>query len=148
MTLPEMMRLQGIDPDKVKIAGNRTEQGQQIGNAMSVNVLQLLLKELIAHPDESSTDESQGKMMIAPYNGRPLILDSGATFHMVCDDTLTEAEEKAKRSCPTINLNTANGAISSSTVTDIYVRDLGITCLLYTSPSPRDRTRSRMPSSA
>ena len=26
------------------------------------------------------------------------------------------------------------------------VRDLG--CLLYTSPSPRDRTRSRMPSSA
>ena len=26
--------------------------------------------------------------------------------------------------------------------------DLGIICLLYTSPSPRDRTRSRMPSSA
>ena len=26
--------------------------------------------------------------------------------------------------------------------------DSGITCLLYTSPSPRDRTRSRMPSSA
>jgi len=26
--------------------------------------------------------------------------------------------------------------------------DLGITCLLYTSPSPRDRTRARMPSSA
>ena len=25
---------------------------------------------------------------------------------------------------------------------------LGTTCLLYTSPSPRDRTRSRMPSSA
>ena len=26
--------------------------------------------------------------------------------------------------------------------------DLSISCLLYTSPSPRDRTRSRMPSSA
>jgi glutamine synthetase len=26
--------------------------------------------------------------------------------------------------------------------------DMGYTCLLYTSPSPRDRTRSRMPSSA
>ena len=25
---------------------------------------------------------------------------------------------------------------------------MGIICLLYTSPSPRDRTRSRMPSSA
>ena len=28
------------------------------------------------------------------------------------------------------------------------VATLNLTCLLYTSPSPRDRTRSRMPSSA
>ena len=28
------------------------------------------------------------------------------------------------------------------------VRELAEDCLLYTSPSPRDRTRSRMPSSA
>ena len=28
------------------------------------------------------------------------------------------------------------------------IRDGTLTCLLYTSPSPRDRTRSRMPSSA
>ena len=27
-------------------------------------------------------------------------------------------------------------------------RDVTLSCLLYTSPSPRDRTRSRMPSSA
>ena len=27
-------------------------------------------------------------------------------------------------------------------------KDSNIVCLLYTSPSPRDRTRSRMPSSA
>ena len=31
---------------------------------------------------------------------------------------------------------------------DYYVQGLLHTCLLYTSPSPRDRTRSRMPSSA
>ena len=30
----------------------------------------------------------------------------------------------------------------------ILIKDTNITCLLYTSPSPRDRTRSRMPSSA
>ena len=30
----------------------------------------------------------------------------------------------------------------------ITVADVPIDCLLYTSPSPRDRTRSRMPSSA
>ena len=29
-----------------------------------------------------------------------------------------------------------------------YQADLSNVCLLYTSPSPRDRTRSRMPSSA
>ena len=29
-----------------------------------------------------------------------------------------------------------------------YVTNLNKACLLYTSPSPRDRTRSRMPSSA
>ena len=28
------------------------------------------------------------------------------------------------------------------------VKDLGINCLLYTSPSPRDKRQSRMPSSA
>ena len=33
------------------------------------------------------------------------------------------------------------------TLTD-RIKDMIITCLLYTSPSPRDRTRSRMPSSA
>ena len=30
----------------------------------------------------------------------------------------------------------------------IFLKELITTCLLYTSPSPRDRTRSRMPSSA
>ena len=33
--------------------------------------------------------------------------------------------------------------LSTCNRTEIYIR-----CLLYTSPSPRDRTRSRMPSSA
>src|SRR5665213_1970432 len=31
---------------------------------------------------------------------------------------------------------------------DLYSGDDGLTCLLYTSPSPRDRQKSRMPSSA
>ena len=30
----------------------------------------------------------------------------------------------------------------------VHAEDEAIICLLYTSPSPRDRTRSRMPSSA
>ena len=31
---------------------------------------------------------------------------------------------------------------------DAQLDHMGLDCLLYTSPSPRDRTRSRMPSSA
>ena len=39
----------------------------------------------------------------------------------------------------------ANGGSSSL---QYFLEDSRTTCLLYTSPSPRDRTRSRMPSSA
>ena len=35
-----------------------------------------------------------------------------------------------------------------ATDNDYYIRAKAITCLLYTSPSPRDATLSRMPSSA
>ena len=38
--------------------------------------------------------------------------------------------------------------IPDSSVSEAETRRLYIDCLLYTSPSPRDRTRSRMPSSA
>ena len=43
------------------------------------------------------------------------------------------------------------GGVLSPWLFNIYVDDLIIeleTCLLYTSPSPRDRQKSRMPSSA
>ena len=38
--------------------------------------------------------------------------------------------------------------IAVSTVATLLLVVLAVSCLLYTSPSPRDRTRSRMPSSA
>src|SRR5664280_3565074 len=42
----------------------------------------------------------------------------------------------------------SNPDILSTTIEAPDVFDADGTCLLYTSPSPRDRTRSRMPSSA
>ena len=50
----------------------------------------------------------------------------------------TEAEELANRS--TVNLDFGGSEIENI--------EEAMICLLYTSPSPRDRTRSRMPSSA
>ena len=44
--------------------------------------------------------------------------------------------------------NLHNTAISVSGASLVNTRQEFSTCLLYTSPSPRDRTRSRMPSSA
>ena len=46
-----------------------------------------------------------------------------------------------------IDLETRSKANLPDVGLDIYAND-PTTCLLYTSPSPRDRTRSRMPSSA
>ena len=38
--------------------------------------------------------------------------------------------------------------VKTTTAREKYIEILGNTCLLYTSPSPRDRQKSRMPSSA
>ena len=47
----------------------------------------------------------------------------------------------------TLNMGVSE-AVADKKVMDNAVGDLTKICLLYTSPSPRDRTRSRMPSSA
>ena len=50
-----------------------------------------------------------------------------------------------------INIQLEKGIHFLALVNDVaieYAADLLKVCLLYTSPSPRDRTRSRMPSSA
>ena len=47
-----------------------------------------------------------------------------------------------------INLAGYVGHLISSELLLNYLRNTESACLLYTSPSPRDRTRSRMPSSA
>ena len=47
--------------------------------------------------------------------------------------------------------STLQGFDADTAKTDVaqnYTAQTSMTCLLYTSPSPRDRTRSRMPSSA
>ena len=43
MNINEMMRLQGIGPTKVVVAGTVAQLGQQIGNAMNVNVVARIL---------------------------------------------------------------------------------------------------------
>ena len=56
--------------------------------------------------------------------------------HYCSMQTCLSMAANAYKSCSSIAKNTKSKHL------------LGIACLLYTSPSPRDRTRSRMPSSA
>ena len=52
--------------------------------------------------------------------------------------------------CGDPDLETTAAAVRAAVENGADLIELGIpfSCLLYTSPSPRDRTRSRMPSSA
>ena len=51
---------------------------------------------------------------------------------------------KASKTIDARGLHILPGAID----TQVHFREPGNTCLLYTSPSPRDKRQSRMPSSA
>ena len=56
-----------------------------------------------------------------------------------------------ERACHSLGIETEIKRLTKDTSTtelQQIIRDLNDDCLLYTSPSPRDRTRSRMPSSA
>merc|ERR1712046_429763 len=46
-TKAEMMRLQGMDPTKFKVAVTESQLGKQLGNTMSVNVLERLFVRLL-----------------------------------------------------------------------------------------------------
>ena len=74
---------------------------------------------------------------------------------LALQSSLRDREQQGLNTATAVTtLNAADGALGEATTILIEARDtassqVGIgSCLLYTSPSPRDRTRSRMPSSA
>ena len=67
---------------------------------------------------------------------------------LVCamnDDNEEDAEKMASKISKIRIFNDEAGKLNKSI---IDINGEALVCLLYTSPSPRDRTRSRMPSSA
>ena len=92
------------------------------------------------------------KVGLPPYatiNGQnPVTLER---YGVYADDGITINESNSVLISTTSTLNntivgtyTVNYTVSNSAYTKVFSR----TCLLYTSPSPRDATLSRMPSSA
>ena len=94
------------------------------------------------------TFQSEGDINLAPERR------DWAEFHIDAETrALLDEDERYffRQSLSTPCLNALQGASGSYLIDSQGRRILdfhGNACLLYTSPSPRDRTRSRMPSSA
>ena len=59
-----------------------------------------------------------------------------------------KSAKKSKRPYPSCRPKAVAAKMTAAEKKSSAKRKTGPACLLYTSPSPRDRTRSRMPSSA
>ena len=122
-------------------------------------------EDTVEHPEEDCDEEAQVVADVAArrvsirkspilkcfykHQPVPVCLDTGSETNFVflrCVNELQVCYQDSK-----------HGAIQADAKTRLSVvgeiKDLSLirgahTCLLYTSPSPRDRTRSRMPSSA
>ena len=88
----------------------------------------------------SSHSEIEGTMelMTLPNLERKIIIDGGLNFDKKYPESFKYFNEEQLADFGKQYLNQ----------TSIYRTDKPYFCLLYTSPSPRDRTRPRMPSSA
>ena len=64
------------------------------------------------------------------------------------DADATNTHGKAKATITTADFAKAKKYVKSGGKVDAIKSKYSLTCLLYTSPSPRDRQKSRMPSSA
>ena len=166
MTISEMFRLQGMDPSKFTASIPESTLGQQIGNAMSVNVVERIIVQVLkatnlmpgatlsdrwkegkAFEDLSASKGKPPKRITAYLDSKPdsirvlkrkhamhgratrqLIVDSGASYHLVDARDLTRTERNAiRRLRDPIPLSTANGIVWAKYETDIYVIELDIT---------------------
>ena len=111
----------------------------------------------------NDTDPDGDVITIADGNGAPataaqtITTTAGGTVTLNTDGTFTYTPPVGFQGADTFDyaIVDPSGATDDATVTlnviadpDPDSNDVPNACLLYTSPSPRDRTRSRMPSSA
>ena len=69
MNIDEMFRLQGMDTSKFKVKTSPTETGKQIGNSMSVNVVERLLLKILQHTGHiSNLQEDRWANLTQPAN--------------------------------------------------------------------------------
>ena len=90
------------------------------------------------------------KVALSEAGSRNAVSFNSPTMHKGTDRPANSIEARAMAATVRLKVEDPEG-ISYATGTVIHARPgeaLVLTCLLYTSPSPRDRQKSRMPSSA
>ena len=81
--------------------------------------------------------------LTSTYSGAQLKAQAGTLERYVGHLDLSEEERASMRAVVPTGM-----ATNTTRFKEMLAKELVKACLLYTSPSPRDRTRSRMPSSA
>ena len=79
---------------------------------------------------------------VASFNGSLCGTEGG--YRRIVDGNNIEVDGVGNRSTLTV----IDEVVEACNAVEVFVRCVGVGCLLYTSPSPRDRQKSRMPSSA
>ena len=77
MNMQELMMLQGIDPTKCVVAGTVAQLGQQISNAMSVNVVERILVRALVAAGLTRSSSMKGTRSTQNYDDR---WEDGAAF--------------------------------------------------------------------
>ena len=121
------------------------------------SVLEQVLEHLLAEDEEKASELLHGFMVEKSRTIYEGLLDEDALEEAIeevaSDETVEEAEESdedAVEEAEESEEEPVEETVGGSPSEDFYdeVEANVNACLLYTSPSPRDRTRSRMPSSA
>ena len=103
--------------------------------AIALSSAVIVLYSLFFVPEKSSTNQNLvEKEKIEQNTDTPVLEQKETLIEISRKDALIESER--------VEFENPN------VIGSISLKGAAIDCLLYTSPSPRDRTRSRMPSSA
>ena len=90
--------------------------------------------------ERTSQDSEKDQLILVNEDDRKLGYTSKSECH--------EGEGKLHRAFSVFIFNSSGQLLIQKRSSHKELWDLHWSCLLYTSPSPRDRTRTRMPSSA
>ena len=129
VAVQEFFSVLGVPSDHIAIRTSHYTGIDERGFDVKVYGLNYIIKQV----------ESEDSLLIVDD-----VHDTGVSIEKIVSDL----KVACKKNTPEIRIATPYFKPSKNTTNrkpDYYLHE---TCLLYTSPSPRDRTRSRMPSSA